>query len=191
MSTVSTMLSSKQPSSVSSPLLWNRRLCTFGGGRQCRYSAGRSSAPQQKHCDMKTFGRRKKGGQIRAVQVNTVTADGKDIPYRSFLSGWMCLHMGSPIFFFSFFFAGRIERIPTEQRRSGPCHRKRSGLNHSPGNGNAGVSTGDHAALLLGVDHGGVHRQGGTGVHDGAGPGEAAKGMFRESIFHILPLSRN
>lgn len=35
---------------------------------------------------------------------------------------------------------------------------------HSPGNRNAGVSTGDHAVFLLGVDHGGVNCQRGSGV---------------------------
>lgn len=38
---------------------------------------------------------------------------------------------------------------------------RRSG--HAPGNGNARVSAGDHAVLLLGVDHGGVDGQRGAG----------------------------
>ncbi len=40
---------------------------------------------------------------------------------------------------------------------------------HSPGNRNAGVSIGDHAVLLFGVDHGGVNCQRGTGVNYWAG----------------------
>lgn len=40
---------------------------------------------------------------------------------------------------------------------------------HSPGNRSAGVSTGEHAVLLLRVDHGWVNRQRGTGVHNRAG----------------------
>lgn len=40
---------------------------------------------------------------------------------------------------------------------------------HSPGNRSAGVSTGEHAVLLLRVDHGWVNCQRGTGVHNRAG----------------------
>lgn len=40
---------------------------------------------------------------------------------------------------------------------------------HSPGDGNAGVSTGEKAVLLLRVDHGGRDCQGGTGVDYRAG----------------------
>lgn len=45
-------------------------------------------------------------------------------------------------------------------------HRKLNlNAEHSPGNGNGGVLTGDQAVLLLGIDHGGVNCQRGTGVH--------------------------
>lgn len=39
---------------------------------------------------------------------------------------------------------------------------------HSPGHRNTAVPTGEHAALLLRVDHG-WNCQGGGGVHDGPG----------------------
>lgn len=41
---------------------------------------------------------------------------------------------------------------------------------HSPGNRDAAVSSGEHAVLLLGVDHGLGNCQRGGGVDNGAGP---------------------
>ena len=60
------------------------------------------------------------------------------------------------------------------------------GSDHSPGNGDAGVSAGDNAVLLLRVDHGGVNGQRGTGVHYGARSVGNREDVDEDSVVKVL-----
>lgn len=89
MSTVSTMLSSEQPSSVSSPLFWNRTLCTFGGSQKRLTMLLFSTLFLRRSTESSVIRRHFQNRSDKSssqCKINIVTANGKVVAYQSFLS---------------------------------------------------------------------------------------------------------
>lgn len=165
MSAVSTMLSSEQPSSVSSPLFWNWILCTFRGGQKtsnnaaiqhviCLFLKWRSVI--QRHLEYRSD---RSSAQYKFMSWLLMERIFLIRPSCQDKSVYIWRKWGRPSFDWW------VKQITTEQH----CHRKprvwTERADHSPGNRNAGVSTRDHAVLLFRVDHVGGNGQRRTGVN--------------------------
>lgn len=157
-SAASTATSSEEPSSVSSPPSPFLQL-------KCAHLEEAKKRLTILLFSMLALNRKESNSGTFRKKVKTLRADIKVISYQNFLAGQRCLckeEMRKHIFFY-FLFCTEQAQLRHRTEKSWVLD------DHSPGNRNAGIFTGDHAVLLLRIDHGGINCQRGAGVDYGAG----------------------